>query len=82
VVTTPEGAFGLEHRDGDDLLVRRGVEPFANGILELLGAPERRDALRRAGLLRAAAYDWRRISGDLVAASGHLAHDPEQGGGL
>jgi glycosyltransferase involved in cell wall biosynthesis len=72
VVTTPEGAFGLEYLDDDDIVVRRGAENFARAIVELLADPERRSALRRAGLRRAAIYDWRRVADALLDAAGRL----------
>ena len=68
VVTTPEGALGLVHHDGTDLLVRAGAAPFAQAIAELLREPERRAALAAAGLRRASAYDWRGIGNDLLDA--------------
>jgi glycosyltransferase involved in cell wall biosynthesis len=68
VVTTPEGALGLAHRDGADLLVRSGAAPFAQGIAELLREPERRDALAAAGLRRANGYDWHGIGAELLDA--------------
>lgn len=68
VVTTPEGALGLVHTDGTDLVVRSGAAPFAQAIAELLREPERRHALAAAGLLRASEYDWREIGAGLLDA--------------
>lgn len=68
VVTTPEGALGLVHRDGSDLLVRSGAAPFAHAIAELLREPAHCDALAEAGLRRANAYDWRGIGAELLDA--------------
>jgi len=68
VVTTPEGAFGLPHADGDDLIVRSGAAPFARAVAELLRDPARRLALRRRGLERAREHDWRRIGRTLLDA--------------
>lgn len=68
VVTTPEGAFGLPHADGDDLIVRSGAAPFAQAVAELLRDPGRRVILRRHGLARAGEHDWRRIGRTLMEA--------------
>jgi glycosyltransferase involved in cell wall biosynthesis len=61
VVTTPEGAFGLTFREDEEIVVRRGAEPLARAIAELLRDPARREALALAGTRRAQAYDWRGI---------------------
>ena len=49
VVATSMSIGGLQARDGVDLLVRDGAEAFAGAVVELLGDPERRAALGRAG---------------------------------
>jgi glycosyltransferase involved in cell wall biosynthesis len=68
VVTTPEGAFGLNYTDGRDLLACPTPELFAHAILELLDDAGRRAQLRAAGLLRAEGYDWAKIGTDLLGA--------------
>jgi glycosyltransferase involved in cell wall biosynthesis len=70
VVTTPEGAFGLEDSSdaGPSMLVRSGAEPFADALLGLVRSTLQREELRRGGLAQAARYDWRRISGALLEA--------------
>lgn len=49
VVATGLSTGGLDARDGVDLLVRDGAEAFAGAVLDLLGDPQRRLALGRAG---------------------------------
>jgi len=66
VVTTPEGAFGLTYREDEEIVVRRGAEPFARAIAELLRDPARCEALALAGSRRAQAYDWRGIGTGLL----------------
>lgn len=68
VVTTPEGAFGLDYAEGIDLLVRSGAAHFAQALAQLLREPTRCDALAAAGLRRASAYDWRGIGAGLLDA--------------
>ena len=68
VVTTPDGAFGLDYVADRDLVVCPTPAEFAQATLGLLDAEARRAQLRAAGLLRAAAYDWTTIGSGLLAA--------------
>jgi len=68
VVTTPAGAFGLDYRDGDELLCATTPAEFAASILRIL----RDDALwlhvRDRATDRVKQYDWGRIC-DVVESS-------------
>lgn len=66
IVTTPHGAFGLDHVDGVDLLSRSTPEQFADATAALLADKPQQDRLRDAGLGRAAAYDWAAIGANLL----------------
>jgi glycosyltransferase involved in cell wall biosynthesis len=66
IVTTPHGAFGLDHVDGVDLLSRSTAEQFADAAAALLADEPQQDRLRAAGLGRAAAYDWSAIGANLL----------------
>jgi glycosyltransferase involved in cell wall biosynthesis len=68
VVTTPHGAFGLDHIDGSDLFSCESPQRFAEAAVRLLDDPGLRARLKTAGLERAASYDWCAIGGKLVAA--------------
>jgi glycosyltransferase involved in cell wall biosynthesis len=48
VVSTPVGCAGLGLVDGCDALIRRTPEEFAGAICDLLGDPQRRDAIASA----------------------------------
>ncbi len=70
VVTTPEGAFGLEFSDGADLVVRDKADPraFARALWELLDDPAEQHRVATGGLARSHAYDWPTLGGGLVRA--------------
>jgi glycosyltransferase involved in cell wall biosynthesis len=62
VVSTVVGAEGLELRDGVEIILRDGARAFADGCIELLGDPARREALGRAAREAVARrYDRRQI---------------------
>lgn len=67
VVTTPSGAFGLPHADGDDALVRAEPAEFAAACVSLVEDATLRARLRDGGLERAADFDWPRIADRIVA---------------
>jgi glycosyltransferase involved in cell wall biosynthesis len=68
VVTTPHGAFGLEHADGIDLFSCQSPRQFAEAAVLLLKDADLRARLHDAGLVRAASYDWSSIGRKLVAS--------------
>jgi len=61
VVTTPAGAFGLEYRDGDELLCAQEPGAFADAILRILRDAPLWEHVRGCATARVAQYDWRRI---------------------
>ena len=62
IVSTVVGAEGLELRDGVEIILRDGARAFADGCIELLGDPPRREALGRAARAAVARrYDRRQI---------------------
>lgn len=70
VVTTPEGAFGLEFHDGSDMVVRDSADPleFARALWRVLDDPETQRGLADAGYARSLGYDWPRLGDGLVRA--------------
>jgi glycosyltransferase involved in cell wall biosynthesis len=68
VVTTPAGAFGLEYRDGDELLCATTPEEFAASILRVLRDEQLWQHVRDRASTRVKQYDWNRIC-DTIAAS-------------
>ena len=68
IVTTPHGAFGLNHTDGIDIFSCASPQRFAEATVMLLTDDALRARLRAAGLARAATYDWSAIGSKLVAA--------------
>jgi glycosyltransferase involved in cell wall biosynthesis len=75
VVTTTAGALGLDYAADQHLVVRDEPRAFAEGIAELLAAPERRSALAASAAERVRVYDWRRIGGGLLDAYEHIVAD-------
>ncbi|MBC5811005.1 MAG: glycosyltransferase [Candidatus Eremiobacteraeota bacterium] len=67
VVTTPAGAFGLDHVAGRDLAVADGGEAFAGDVARLFEDRERWRAMRAAALERVRDYDWPAIGRDFAA---------------
>ncbi len=62
VVSTTLGAEGFPVTHGRDLLLADEAEDFAQAVISLLNAPERRESLGRAGrAFIEARYDWRVI---------------------
>jgi glycosyltransferase involved in cell wall biosynthesis len=68
VVTTPAGAFGLEYRDGDELLCAEEPERFAASILRELRDEQLWQHVRDRAAARVTQYDWHSIC-DIIAAS-------------
>jgi glycosyltransferase involved in cell wall biosynthesis len=63
VVSTTVGAEGLELEGGRHLLLADSPSEFTKAILELLGNPEHRSALGKAGrALVEETYDWKCIA--------------------
>jgi glycosyltransferase involved in cell wall biosynthesis len=81
VVTTATGAEGLPVEPGRHLLLVEGAPAAADATCDLLGSPERRDRLARAGRALAQGYDWagivERFEGKLLSA---LPPSPRVGG--
>ncbi len=68
VVTTPEGADGIDARDGDHLLVRADPEATADAVIELLSDPDAATQLgERARCLVGSAYGWERQLAPLMS---------------
>ncbi len=68
VVSTPEGAEGIDAVPGKEILIADTPETFAGAVIELLNDPDRRRTLAEQG--RAVAlqkYDWRIIGAKVVA---------------
>ena len=72
VVTTPSGAFGLPHPDGEDLLSREDAAGFADACVRLVRDAGARERLADAGVMRAADYDWPRIADRIEAMHARL----------
>lgn len=68
IVATTLAAEGLAVRDGTELLLADGPEPFARAVLGLLADPAHARRLGQAGqALVRARYDWRAIGPRLLA---------------
>jgi glycosyltransferase involved in cell wall biosynthesis len=68
VVSTPNGAEGIDVRDGEHLLLADGTDAFATAILRTLADPALRARLADAGRrLAEESYDWR-VLGDRLEA--------------
>jgi polysaccharide biosynthesis protein PslH len=68
IVATTLAAEGLAVRDGRELLLADGPEPFARAVLALLADPARARRLGRAGhALVRARHDWTAIAPRLLA---------------
>ncbi len=67
VVTTPEGAFGLDYRDGDEVVCAREPALFAGSIERMLQDVALWTHVRDSAMARVAQYDWRRICDDIDA---------------
>ncbi len=62
VVTTTAGAFGLDYRDGEELLVADEAAAFARAIADVLDDRGLAGRLRTAALARVRQYAWDRIA--------------------
>lgn len=74
VVTTPAGAFGLEYRDGDELLCAAEPGQFAASILRALRDDQLWQHLRDRASARVTQYDWNRICDGIAASHARLLH--------
>jgi glycosyltransferase involved in cell wall biosynthesis len=72
VVTTPEGAFGLEYRDGDEVLCATQPQDFAASILRVLRDAELWRHVRDHAAARVRQYDWIRICDGIEASHASL----------
>lgn len=81
VVTTPEGAFGLEFTADRDLLVRERGDPegFARALWGALDDRESADRIARAGFARALEYDWSSLRSGLGDAVARAIEIPQPG---
>jgi glycosyltransferase involved in cell wall biosynthesis len=61
VVTTPAGAFGLPHTNGDELFAVEGPEAFVSAIADLLHDDACWEAMRARARDRALDFDWNTI---------------------
>lgn len=70
VVTTPQGAFGLDFTNDCDLVVRASADPhaFAAALWRLLDDAALQRDVARAGFERALAYDWSAVGRGLLAS--------------
>lgn len=68
VVTTPAGAFGLEYRDGDEVLCAQEPGGFADAIERILRDRSLWTHVRDKAQARVLQYDWRSIC-DAIEAS-------------
>ncbi|GAC1491295.1 MAG: glycosyltransferase [Vulcanimicrobiaceae bacterium] len=70
VVTTSEGAFGLDFADGSDIIVRSKDDPkaFARALWTALDDPAEQRRIAAGGLTRSYAYDWPALGDTLVRA--------------
>jgi glycosyltransferase involved in cell wall biosynthesis len=68
VVTTPAGAFGLEYRDGDELLCAQEPAEFAEAIQRILSDAPLWEHVKQSAEVRVKQYDWRSIC-DTIDAS-------------
>lgn len=73
VVSTTQGAEGIEARHGEHLLIADDAEMFAHAIVELLEKPDRRQQLAVNGQkLAESTYDWSKIASVLLASYAEL----------
>jgi phosphatidylinositol alpha-mannosyltransferase len=87
IVASRLDAFAQVLRDGalGELVDVGNPVSLAAGCAALLRSPERRDALREAGRVAVARYDWSVVSGEILrvyetavaASKGHVEADPE-----
>lgn len=68
VVTTPAGAFGLEYRDGDEVVCATEPPDFATAILRVLRGDDLWQHVRDRALERVEQYDWNRICDGIEAS--------------
>jgi glycosyltransferase involved in cell wall biosynthesis len=61
VLTTPDGAFGLDAVDGREAAIAADPEAFAQRAADLIRDPALRARIRRAALERVPAFEWRTI---------------------
>jgi glycosyltransferase involved in cell wall biosynthesis len=76
VITTTAGAFGLNCRPGNELMVRDEPLAFAEGLAVLLSSESARHALVTSANRRAVEYDWHAIGTELLAAYDGIAIEP------
>jgi len=68
VVSTSIGAEGNRGKDGVHILIRDSEQAFANGVLELLSDPARRESLgQHARELIVSRYSWEQVVRDFTA---------------
>jgi glycosyltransferase involved in cell wall biosynthesis len=66
VVSTPEGAHGLDARDGENILVRGTPKAFAQAVCALLTSPAERERIGAAGRATVCAqYSWEKKACEL-----------------
>ncbi len=70
VVSTRKGAEGIQHSDGENIVLADGVEAFADAVLALLDDPARRARVGAAAARFAARFDWSRIGAAYTALYG------------
>lgn len=70
VVTTPQGAFGLDYTNDRDLIVRESGDPqaFATALWRVLDDPAEQAAIADYGFERSRRYDWPALGGGLNAS--------------
>jgi glycosyltransferase involved in cell wall biosynthesis len=75
VITTTAGAFGLDHEDRRDMLVRDDAAEFAEGIVKIVATESLRDWLVYNAARRVERYDWEVIGEGLRNAyTRHIGH--------
>ncbi len=70
VVTTPEGAFGLDYVNDRDMVVRDSRDPraFAEALWRVLDDPREQHSIADAAYERSQDYDWPALGTGFVAA--------------
>lgn len=68
VITTPAGAFGLDFRDGDEILCATQPNDFAASILRVLRDDDVWRHVRDCAAARVKQYDWGRICDGIEAS--------------
>jgi glycosyltransferase involved in cell wall biosynthesis len=68
VVTTPAGAFGLDYRDGDEVMCAAQPQDFAASILRVMRDDDVWRHVRDRAATRVKQYDWNRICDDIEAS--------------